>query len=248
MFETSIPVPFLEKAASLLGATGPGLSGPKIVSAINSYAVQWDVMVPHPSYPFEASNKATALLDSLRAFSAPQQFIIIEELCDHPSFAFPGTDRTERQKLKADLFTKFGHLRPEKEASELDLPLVEETRHWLSPYPAALAKLDSAKLKYDAKLFHRNLIDDLRLGLELLLKEILQNSKSLENQLAILGPRLKERGGSPQITNMLVKIIDCYCVYQNDNVKHNDNVPEEEVELIFELTASFMKHLVRVAA
>lgn len=248
MFETSIPAPFLEKAASLLGATGPGMSGPKIVSAINGYAVQWDVVVPHPSYPFEASNKATALLDSLRAFSAPQQFIIIEELCDHPSLAVQSNSRVDRQRLKAELFAKFGHLRPDKEASELDLPLIEDARHWLSAYPAALEKLDSAKLKYDAKLFHRNLIDDLRLGLELLLKEILQNSKSLENQLPILGPRLKERGGSPQITNMLVKIIDCYCVYQNDNVKHNDSVPEEEIELIFELTASFMKHLVKVAA
>lgn len=248
MFEKSIPVPFLEKAASLLAHTDRGLSGPKIVSAINQYAVQWEVDVPYPTYPFVASNKAAALLESLCAFPAPQQFIIIEELCDHSTFALQSDTRVALQKLKAELFTKYGDLRPDKEASELDLPLVEDTRHWLSKYPAALEKLDSAKLKYDAKLFHRNLIDDLRLGLELLLKEIMQNSKPLEKQLPILGPRLKERGGSPQITNMLLKIIDYYCVYQNDHVKHNDSVPEEEIELIFELTASFMKHVVRVAA
>lgn len=35
----------------------------------------------------------------------------------------------------------------------------------LSRYPKALALLEQAKLKYDAKVFQRSLIDDLRLGL-----------------------------------------------------------------------------------
>ena len=107
--------------------------------------------------------------------------------------------------------------------------------------------LEQAKLKYDAKIFQRSLIDDLRLGLELLLKSVLGNSKSLENQVALIGARLKERGASPQFTNMFQKLLDLYCKYQNDYVKHDDNLPEQEIEFIFELTASFMKHIVRVA-
>ncbi len=46
---------------------------------------------------------------------------------------------------------------------------------------------------------------------------------------------------------MFVKLVDYYTKYQNSYVKHNDAVIEEEVEFIFELTSSFMKHLVRLS-
>lgn len=247
MFNTDIPITFLSKASDLLADTNSGLSGPQIVRAINAYADQWGVRVPHPSYPFEAGNKRTALLESLNAFSSQQQFQILEELCEHHSFPIGSPSRDERRKLKAELFTRFGELRANKEVRELDIPLIDETRHWLHEHPKSLALLDQAKLKYDAKVFKRSLIDDLRLGLELLLKSVLGNTKSLENQIPLIGARLKERSASPQFTNIFQKLLDYYCKYQNDYVKHDDNLPEEEVEFIFELTASFMKHVVRVA-
>ena len=96
-------------------------------------------------------------------------------------------------------------------------------------------------------LYERNLLDNLRLSLELLLCDLIKNTKSLENQVQPLGLYLKARGGSPQLTNMFVKLIDYYCSYQNTYEKHDDAVIEEEVEFIFELTASFMKHFVRLS-
>src|SRR4051812_5043738 len=108
MIEQGISVVFLSKAASLLADTNSGLSGPKIVETINAYGDRWGVKVPHPSYPFEAPNKRTALLDSLRAFDSAQQFEIIEELCEHYSFPTGAPSRAERLKLKAELFTRFG--------------------------------------------------------------------------------------------------------------------------------------------
>lgn len=248
MFEKDIPITFLSRASDLLADTNSGLTGPQIVQAINAYSDQWGVRVPHPSYPFDAANKRTALLDSLKVFSPPQQFQILEELCEHHSFAMNSPTRDTRRKLKAELFTRFGELRANKEARELDIPLIDETRHWLHEHPKALALLEQAKLKYDAKVFQRSLIDDLRLGLALLLKSVLGNSKALENQFPLIGAKLKERSVSPQFTNMFLKLIEYYCKYQNDYVKHDDNLPEEEVEFIFELTASFMKHIVRVAS
>lgn len=246
MFELGFPITFLSKAADLLADTNSGLSGPQIVRAINAYGDQWGVRVPHPSYPFEAGNKRTALLDSLKAFSPSQQFQIIEELCEHHSFAIASPSKGERQKLKAELFTRFGDFRANKEVRELDVPLIDETRHWLHDHPKALALLEQAKLKYDARVFQRSLIDDLRLGLELLLKSVLGNTKSLENQIPLIGAKLKVRSVSPQFINMFQKLLDYYCKYQNDYVKHDDNLPKEEVEFIFEITASFMKHVVRV--
>jgi hypothetical protein len=46
---------------------------------------------------------------------------------------------------------------------------------------------------------------------------------------------------------MFMKLVDYYTKYQNSYVKHDDAVIEEEVEFIFELTSSFMKHLVRLS-
>jgi hypothetical protein len=69
-----------------------------------------------------------------------------------------------------------------------------------------------------------------------------------ENQLALLGPFLKQKGDSPELTNMFQKLLEYYAKYQNTYVKHNDAVIEEEIEIVFEITASFMKHLVRLNA
>ena len=98
----------------------------------------------------------------------------------------------------------------------------------------------------DSKAFERNLLDDLRLSLELLLKSIFANGKSLENQIADLGAFIQSKGGSKELSNMFQKLVDYFSKYQNSYVKHDDNVIEEEIEFILELTSSFMKHLVRI--
>ena len=98
------------------------------------------------------------------------------------------------------------------------------------------------------RLFVRNLLDDLRLALEKLVQAILGNDKSLENQLPAVGQFVKARGGSPELSNMFAKLLDYYCKYQNNYVKHDDAVIEEEVEFIIEITAAFLKHFVRLAA
>ena len=106
---------------------------------------------------------------------------------------------------------------------------------------------EEAFQKHANGVFLRNLLDDLRLALELLLNSLFSNTKSLENQIQILGTFLKGKGGSPELSNMFLKLIDYYTKYHNTYVKHDDAVIEEEVEFIFELTASFMKHLVRLS-
>ncbi len=45
---------------------------------------------------------------------------------------------------------------------------------------------------------------------------------------------------------MFVKLVDYYSKYQNSYVKHDDAVIEPEIEFIFEITSSFMKHLIRL--
>jgi len=177
--------------------------------------------------------------------SGPQQYRIIRELSDHRSFG--GNRSPERTQLKQRLATRYGHL-ADHPSSEVNETLIDETRHWLQDYPDALSLFNDAYTKMEAGAFHRNLLDDLRLSLEKLLHGIFGNGKSLENQIANLGSYIKDRGGSPELANVFVKLVDYYTKFQNTYVKHDDRVNEAEVEFIFEITASFMKHLIRLKA
>jgi len=232
-------------AASILASTNFGLTGPQIVEVCSAYAADWNLELPHPRYPFAQAvpNKRTALSDNVMAFSEAQRYTILRNLCDRESVA----GRDDVKKLKLQMIARFGHLAGEDFGTEVDQELVERTRHWLGPFPAALNPYQGAIEKHANKLFLRNVLDDLRLSLELLLKALLGNDKSLENQIAQLGTFIKERGGSAEFSNMFVKLVDYYTKYQNTYVKHDDAVVEEEVEFIIELTSSFMKHLVRLS-
>ncbi len=238
-----MPATFIQYAVDILADTSNGLSGSNIIRATAAYAVEYDVRLPHPTYPFGAINKRTALYENLMAFQPKQQYRIIKELCNHQSFS---SVSPERKELKVRLITRYSHLDPMDVPSEVNETLVEETRHWLEGYPDVLSLYSQALEKYQHGAFQRNLLDDLRLALEQLLKAILNNSKSLENQVASIGQHIKAKGGSAELSNMFVKLIDYYAKYNNSYVKHDDAVIEQEIEFVLEITSSFMKHLVRL--
>ena len=240
-----IPNVFIQKAADILGDTYKGLSASQIANLCAAYAADFDVDIPYPTTPFPQDgtvpNKRTALKANLDKFSPEQQFKIIKELCEHEQFQ----DNDDVKKLKMQLLTRYRELN--KDAENVNETLIDETKHWLNDYPDSLKIYEGALLKFSSKAFERNLLDDLRLSLELLLKAIFANSKSLENQIADLGAFIQNKGGSKELGNMFQKLVDYYCKYQNTYVKHNDDIIEEEIEFILELTSSFMKHLVRIS-
>lgn len=245
MFDQSIPLTFLQYAADILADTNKGLSGANIIRATAAYATEYNVNLPYPAYPNDAPNKRTALYENLKVFSPGQQYRVIKELCDHPSFALKPS--AERKELKIRLVTRYFQLDPRDVPSEVNETLVEETKHWLDAFPDALSVYSQALEKYDHGAFQRNLLDDLRLSLELLLKAIFQNEKSLENQLSFVGAYIKSNGGSGELSNMFLKLLDYYAKYNNTYVKHDDAVIEQEIEFIIEITSSFMKYLARLS-
>lgn len=76
-----ITISVLSHAADVIAETNNGLSGPKLVSYCNAFAVDHDVHIPHAAYPFQAGNKRTALLENLRAFPPQLQYSLLMELC-----------------------------------------------------------------------------------------------------------------------------------------------------------------------
>ncbi len=239
-----IPDFFLTHSADILGDTNEGLSGNNIVKSFVSYAVDHDVNIPHSRYPFDAPNKRTALLDNLRRFEPEIQYQIIRDLCDHDNLPDPKPEKIAN--LKIQLIAKYGSEFGASSSETLNLPLVEEVRHWLDEYEKSKKLYESALTKFNNNIFERNLLDDLRLSLERLLRKILENKKSLENQLPSIGQFVNQHGGSKHFSNMFRQLLDYYSKYNNTFVKHDDAVIEEEVEFIFEMTSSFMKHLVKL--
>ena len=234
---------FLNYAASILGETSSGLSGSQIVEVMSGYAVDFNKELPYSRYPFPVgtANKRTALQRNLEVFSSSEQFKIIREICDLPLFE----ENEDAKKLKVKLISNYSHWGVTAEA-ELNKAIIDEVAHWLDNYPDSLKLYNDAISKMNANLFQRNILDDLRLSLELLVKKLLENDKSLENQISSLGQYAQSKKCSKQFVNMFVKLVDYYTKYQNSYVKHDDAVIEHEIEMIFEMTSVFMKFLVKI--
>ncbi len=244
MSQAELPATFVRYAADILGETQNGLSGTKIIETTTAYAVQFGIDVPHTRMSIGSPNKRSVLYDNVLAFTAPQRYQIIKELCDHPSLGEASAG--QRQKLKILLISKYNHLDPAPGSSDLNQGLIDETRHWLDRFPESLSLYNEALAKYSHGAFSRNVLDDTRLALEKLLHALFGNHRSLENQKAAVGGHIKDTGGSVQLSNMFASLLSYYCQYQNDYVKHDDAVKEEEIEFIIEITSSFMKHLIKI--
>jgi hypothetical protein len=236
-----IPTAFISFAATEL--TNNGLSGGKLVEITSAYAADFGVDIPHARYPFDAPNKRTALLDNLLCFAPKQQYQVIRELCDRLN---PDGSNTQLVTLKVKLLSEYSEFADQDNSTDVHRTLLIETRHWLSNFPEVRKLFDESLLKHDHGVFKRNTLDDLRLALEILVRQIFGNNKTLENQISQVGQFVKEHGGSPQLANMFEKLVDYYTKYQNTYVKHDDAVITAEIEFIFELTASFMKHFLRL--
>lgn len=131
----------------------------------------------------------------------------------------------------------------DKNYSVFDLRYVEDA---VRLYPDVLKHLESGVDIFSKKEDLRHGLDDMRLALELLLKNLLSNEKSLENQNSDLGVYLKKAGISKEISNIFFQIKGLYERFQNNNVKHDDNINLKEVEYIYQQTLCFMNLLLKV--
>lgn len=234
---------FIKKASDVIGETSTGLSTSEIIETCESFAYNYNVKIPHSKMPLEnVPNKRTALRENLNAFNGNQQFEILNHMCELNKLK----DLLSVKEVKILLYTRYSKFN-RIATNNLETELIKSTKHWLSDYPDSLSLYKQAISKYSSKVFERNLMDDLRLSLELLLKKVLKNDKSIENQLGIIGNFVQANGGSKEYVNMFVKLIEYYSKYQNTYIKHDDNVNTEEIEFVVELTSCFMRHIVRIA-
>jgi len=231
---------FLINISNIIGDTENGLTNSEILKYFVKKSVEYSVDIPYTKLPIEPHKaKRIVFYDNLSKFNPEQQFTILSELTDLPKLAPQETIKQVRNQLFKDYFEL------DRIKTIVDLEIITETQHWLSKYPEILKQYNSGIEKYKNRVYERNLLDDMRLTLELLLKAILGNQKSLENQLPEIGKYQKEKGLSTEFTSMFNKLLDYYSKYQNNYVKHNDKVISREVEFIIELTTLFMRNLIK---
>lgn len=232
---------FITWASSILADTESGLSGPEISEYLSKYGVEYKIEIPH-RYPFSKSvpNKRSALEQNLKSFQPEQQYKIIKELC--------GLEKFSNNENVKELLCKLISQYPEYSNIEENIPeIAVETKDWLDEYPTAQTHYKSALIKRNSNLFLRNLLDDMRCALEELLKQILNNQKSLENQRNELGNFLYSKGVSIEINNFYNNIVTSFFTsYQNNNVKHQTLYKDIEVDFIIEQTATLMRFLIKL--
>lgn len=93
---------------------------------------------------------------------------------------------------------------------------------------------------------YRNSLDNVRLAVELLVKELTKSQASLENQHKDLGNFLKAKGIGKQVRNYLHSILNIYEKIQNNEAKHDipDTLSQEEVMFIMNQSYVLMKFLI----
>ncbi|GAI17540.1 unnamed protein product [marine sediment metagenome] len=129
---------------------------------------------------------------------------------------------------------------------QLDVELIQRNLIDLNRFPNVSEVYQAALSKLKENKFERNLLDDLRLAIELLLRSLLGNKKSLENQLDDLGLYLKENDTSKEINHMVRVLVDYFSKYQNKYVKHNDRVKHNELEFIFNQSTTLISFLINL--
>ena len=236
-----IPKTDLLEACKIIADTNNGLTGKEIVEYSNAYAEDFNVDIPVYSYPFNenVSNKKEALLKNLEKFSNLQQLYIIVKLCDYLSIK----GNKDIQKLKDYITGKYGEPKLLDYSNE---KIIVSQNDFLSKYAKSYNLMNKSIVSVNTESIDRSTLDNARLALELLLREILRNDKSLENQNECIGIFLKDKNISNEVRNMFIKLLDYYSKYQNEYIKHNDEVNTLEVKYILDLTYAMMALLVKL--
>ncbi|MBM3178865.1 MAG: hypothetical protein FJZ86_00775 [Chloroflexi bacterium] len=134
-------------------------------------------------------------------------------------------------------------------AKLLDDRLVNDNLTGLQDYPESLKAFEQALSIYlsgDKPKF-RNLIDNLRVAIEQLLRKVLNKPKNLENLSKELDDWLEKHGTHKQVRNLYGQLLHIFTTLQNDVAKHGDvELLPDEIEYLIYLTGTFMRLIIQL--
>lgn len=206
-----------------------------ILSLTNTFAVGKDIEVKYSIAP-QFMNKQNVAQQNLSTFSIPQTIQFLTEIVDSET----GYQSMQLADLLKELVSKFPN-----HAIAKDREAVGKMKTRFEKYPQVAEAWAKAGFQLSVRNY-REAVDNCRLALELLLKLLFNNEKSLENQKAAINDLLSEQ--PQEFTNMLISQIRSYEVLQNQHFKHNlPDMDEMEVRYIFNTTYLIMDYLEKKA-
>ncbi|MDY0210631.1 MAG: hypothetical protein RBQ91_04405 [Acholeplasma sp.] len=236
--ESISPKVLLNQTASIIAHTNTGWSNTEIVKKFNEACLKYGKSFEYEKDQYQL--KAAAMINNFAKFSEKEVYHVLKTFFRDEKFKDNTAIQIALNTLIKD--NAFDY----EDSDEHDQETFKTTSHFLEAYTASHSQYVSAYQKITAKIHERNALDDLRLSLELLVKDLLNNNRSLENNVAELGKKLKEKGITGEINTLFNRVINFYTTYQNEYVKHNDAVEPNNVEFIFDITSSMLKYLCRV--
>ena len=235
------------KASEIFTDNDRGLTSSQLIKRFVDYGIKFRKNITHIDTKSNSSGlfvaKKTLFIENIKCFSNEEIFYIIDDFCKDHKFN-NRKDVIELKHLLHNDYKKYNTLQVENES--LDFNAIEETKHWLNEYPEVKKVYEEGINKHNLKTYERNILDDMRLSLELLWKKILGKNCSLENQKAEIGKWLKTKEATEHFRKMFYNLTVYFTDYQNSNIKHNDKVNIEEVEFIIELTSLFMRNIIKL--
>lgn len=133
-----------------------------------------------------------------------------------------------------------------KGAEELDNALVSEPLEWLTDYPKARKAFIQALKDYSdiTKANASNIADSFRKALESFCQEFFNSKKSLEKYKSDIGKFLVSNDIPKEISGNFEKILNSYCLFNNNYAKHRDETSDIALEFIMYQTGSFIRLLI----
>lgn len=234
---------FISQVINELTKSDIFLTGMQIRKKFEEYSVKYAIEIPHTSRNQKEKmiSKSSLFYENIKCFSNEQKFSIIKDFLELPKIE----NENKFKSLKLQLIQDYRDYNVSNNIEKFSED-IEKVKSWLNDYPKALNAYNDALEKLENKIYERNTLDDLRLCLELFLKQYLNNEKSIENQQSEIGKYLKDKNISNEIRNMFSTVLGYYTKYQNNNVKHNEKYNSNEIYFIFELTTVFLRFLVNL--
>ena len=146
--------------------------------------------------------------------------------------------------VKNEFINRLLNLTQDKEMTVTTIPLSTTIQSKLSIYADVKMLYNKAIHGFNLGLDYRHAMDDLRLALEILLKQALGNEKSLENQCEPLCAYLGTKGISSEIIGNVKANLIAISKYFNEHEKHKDNIKVNEIDYIVTAVNNIMNILI----
>ena len=132
-----------------------------------------------------------------------------------------------------------------------DKKLIDDVLEFLKDYPEAHRELSEALGLYLQQGSYKDCVDKTRRALEIFIRQLLQNNKSLEKQyedkeiFKYFGNTLDS-----SIKSMFLQILKCYTDLNNNRAKHTKQdsrpIKDYEVEFLFYLVGNFLRLFINI--